>query len=617
VAFGKLPQAWGARLSPDGSKISFLHMVEADIPMLFVAGPDEKPRPVLASKPGDFDIRWCRWVSNDRLLCGFYGITRDRGFQYGVTRLVAVNSDGAEQKVLLQEKLKDQRTQFQDDVIDWLPDDPDHVLIAMPDDSGTGVNRLNVHTGRTSVHHRVREGVFEWKSDGRGVVRLRCHVTIDKSKWSYRLADDEEWQVLHEHDMTDVDDDYYPLGFGEDRNALLVFKPHQGRMALWAEDLNKRIDDRLIYSHPDVDVGGPLRLGKFDRLVAVSYSTDRPHYHFFDGEIERIVERIHKIYPDRLVGVLDESWDKRIYLIHISSDEDPGHYYCLDTQLNTMRELWSRHPHLQNRQLGKMKPIRYSARDGVQIPGYLTLPPDKSERALPAVILPHGGPEARDQWGFDWLPQFMAARGYAVLQSSFRGSGGYGADWSGEGGFRAWRRTIGDITDGTKWLIQEGIADSERICIVGWSYGGYAALMSAIEEPELYKCTVSIAGVTDPWMLIEDYRHFRSKLAVSEFIGRGEKVLKNGSPLERAEEIQSPVLLFHGDDDLRVKVRHGKKMHKALKKAKASTELVTYKDIGHSIWRDNYRVDMLDKIGRFLDDHIGGTPTPAQTAVGD
>jgi dipeptidyl aminopeptidase/acylaminoacyl peptidase len=226
------------------------------------------------------------------------------------------------------------------------------------------------------------------------------------------------------------------------------------------------------------------------------------------------------------------------------------------------------------------------------------------------VILPHGGPTSRDYWEFDWIVQFLAAKGYAVLQSNYRGSAGYGIDWAGEGGFRAWRTAINDLTDGAQYLVEQGVVDPARICVVGWSYGGYAALMSGVEEPERYRCLVSIAGVSDPEMLIEDLKYFMSKHAMQKFISRTDEVVKRGSPLKRASEIRVPVLLFHGDEDVNVAVDHSKKMAKALERAKKSVEYIEYEDVEHSIRRNGYRVDMLDRIGSFLDAHIG-QPTAA------
>ncbi len=609
ISFGTMPALWDVRISPDGAKVSFLQMHPEDLPILRIFDlTTGKVNIAMVSTKDEFDIQWCDWANNERLLCGFRAITR--GWDaYSVTRLVAVNADGSELKVLLQRKLEGQFAQFQDRVVDWLVDDPKRVLVVMPNNEGATLNPLDIYSGSTGSAIHKRSGYVYWISDGRGSPRLYRYMSKDQIRWHYRLSGESKWRRLHKSKMTDLDDDYYPIGFGEDPDRLLVLKPHEGRLALWSEDLKGEQDDEVVFSHSEVDVDSPEFLGKFRRIVAIGYSTDRPHLHFFDQAVERISDLLTSHFSNQTVGVIDESWDRRYYIVHVGSDRDPGTFYRFDAPQNQLLQIAPQYPLLESRPLAPMKPIRYAARDGTEIPAYLTLPVG-AKGALPTVILPHGGPESRDYWEFDWLAQFMAAKGYAVLQSNYRGSGGYGSDWAGEGGFRAWRTAINDLTDGAQYLVDEGIADAKRICVVGWSYGGYAALMSGVEEPERYRCLVSIAGVSDPGMLIEDYRHFLNRRALQKFIGRDAEVIKRGSPLKRASEIRAPVLLFHGDQDVNVPIGHSKKMAKALKRAKKSVEYIKYEGVEHSIRRNGYRVDMLDRIGSFLDAHIG-QPTAA------
>jgi len=618
VAFGTISALWGVRMSPDGSKLSYLQMHAQDLPIAVVLDTRSgNLHLAIASVEGKFDVEWCDWANNERLLCGFTGIAHDAHVLYPVTRLVAVDADGSDMRVLLQRKLRDERTQFQDQIVDWLADDPKHVLVAMPSSRGFGVSRLDVYSGKTRPEIRDRDGIRGWLSDGRGTPRLRLYQSERKNKWSYRRAGESKWRVLHESEPTAQEIAYQPVGFGLDPNRLFVIKPHEGRLALWAEDLGAERKSELVFAHPEVDVGGPLFLGKFGRMVAIGYSTDTPRLHFFDEDIERISEAISASYPEQVVNVLDESWDRGYYVVHIGSDRDPGAYYLLDTENRKLSRVSYQYPELKGRRLAPMKPIHYAARDGIEIPAYLTLPPEAPEVGLPAVILPHGGPTARDYWGFDWLAQFLAAKGYVVLQSNYRGSAGYGDAWVGDGAFRGWRLAIDDITDGAKYLVESGLADSERVCVVGWSYGGYAALLSAVEEPGRYRCVVSIAPVTDPWMWVQEMRKFLQSRAVREFVGTDEEVIKVGSPLKRAREIRAPVLLFHGDEDINVSVDHSRKMAKALKRTKKSVDYVEYEEVEHQIARNDCRIDMLDRIGVFLDEHIGGSKeTEATEAPG-
>jgi len=307
------------------------------------------------------------------------------------------------------------------------------------------------------------------------------------------------------------------------------------------------------------------------------------------------------VFPDQEVRVVDESWDRRFYIVHVGSDRNPGAYYRFDAEKNQLVRIAPQYPKLDGVTLSPMKPMHYTARDGASIPGYLTVPVTVPKGGMPAVVLPHGGLKTRDYWGYHWLAQFLSARGYAVLQSNYRGSGGFGEGWSGEGGFRNWRTAIDDITDGARHLVEAGIADPKRLCIIGWNYGGYAALLSAVEEPALYRCVVSIAGVTDLPKLVDDYRDFYGWRGWMEFVGRDSEVLERGSPARRAAEFTAPVLLLHGDEDLNVPIGHSKKMAKALRKKKKDVELIEYEDVAHAIGRNRYRIDMLDRIGEFLD----------------
>jgi dipeptidyl aminopeptidase/acylaminoacyl peptidase len=232
------------------------------------------------------------------------------------------------------------------------------------------------------------------------------------------------------------------------------------------------------------------------------------------------------------------------------------------------------------------------------------MPAGSTGKAMPAVVLPHGGPSSRDEWGFDWLPQFLAARGYVVIQPQYRGSAGYGEEFLNGNALRNWRTAMSDIGDSARYLAKEGIADPNRIAIVGWSYGGYAALQSAAIEPSLYKAAVAIAPVTDLAQIKKDAEHYTNARLVAAQIGSGPHVAE-GSPVKVAANIQVPVLLFHGDLDINVDVGHSEKMNSVLKKAGKSVQYTRYPDLDHALDDSNARADMLMKIGTALQAAIG------------
>jgi dipeptidyl aminopeptidase/acylaminoacyl peptidase len=233
------------------------------------------------------------------------------------------------------------------------------------------------------------------------------------------------------------------------------------------------------------------------------------------------------------------------------------------------------------------------------VPGYLTLPPGSDGKNLPAIVLPHGGPDARDEWAFSWLPQYLANRGFAVLQPNYRGSTGYGTNWFQKNGFQSWRIAIGDVDDGGRWLLKQGIAAPDKIAIVGWSYGGYAALQSAVLDPGLYKAVVAIAPVTDLQTLLDREQGLSDYKLLEAQIGKGPHIVE-GSPARNAERIKVPVLMFQGDLDMNVAIEQSRIMESRLKAAGGNVERIEYKGLDHQLDDDKVRAEMLDRIDTFL-----------------
>ncbi|MBW0008239.1 MAG: S9 family peptidase, partial [Sphingomonas sp.] len=275
-----------------------------------------------------------------------------------------------------------------------------------------------------------------------------------------------------------------------------------------------------------------------------------------------------------------------------------------DKTKKTLSQVFAAQPKLDGRTLAEMRPVTYKASDGTVIPAYLTLPPGKATKGLPAIVMPHGGPSSRDYWSFDWLAQFLAARGYAVIQPNYRGSDGYGKAWLNENGWKGWRTSIGDVNDAARYLASSGIADPSRIAIVGWSYGGYAALQSAETDPSLYKAVVAVAPVTDLQLLKEQARFFTNMKEVQQELGSGPHLIE-GSPVNGASRISVPVLLVHADRDINVDIQHSDRMQAALKKAGKDVDYLRLKGLDHQLVDANVRANMLMKMGQLLDRTIG------------
>jgi dipeptidyl aminopeptidase/acylaminoacyl peptidase len=336
-------------------------------------------------------------------------------------------------------------------------------------------------------------------------------------------------------------------------------------------------------------------------VVGVSYVTDTRHSEIFVAEIAQLLTSLSKALPQQpILRVADASIDESKMLVFAGSDTDPGVYYLFDRKAGQLRPLLAVREPLIGAKLASVKPLSYPATDGTVIPGYLTLPPGvESAKGLPAIVMPHGGPSTRDVWGFDWLAQFYASRGFAVLQPNFRGSAGYGDAWLVENGFKSWPIAIGDVLAAGHWLVSQGIADPARLGIVGWSYGGYAALQAAVVEPGFFKAVVAIAPVTDLPALKEEWRGWTNFELARARIGNGPEI-HTGSPAEHADKIKVPVLLFHGGMDRNVNIGQSKRMAAGLTAAGVKNELVTWDDLDHQLDDSTARTQMLRQSDAFL-----------------
>jgi dipeptidyl aminopeptidase/acylaminoacyl peptidase len=612
-SFARLPAISDISLSPDGRYLAMIRSLD-DTSGAFVLDLQNKGsiRPVLGEdKDHHFQLTRCNWANNTRLLCSYLAMNKEFTMVYPVTRLVAVNADGSELKVLLQNS-RVGGSQLQDKIIDWTFDAPDTVLIAADEDRNSfpEVYELNVYTGGLRLRTRERQPIRDFVSDRAGNVRLGFGMEGLSLSYYARLADDKEWLRLEKFTAFSEGDRLRPIAISPDHNKVFATGTHQGRDALWEMDLTDRQSPKLIFSHPQVDASNAL-VAKDGRMLGILYETDRPFAFYTDPLASSVIDAVKPLVPPGSFNfIVDYSLDENIFVIHSSSDVDGGTYYMLNRRKGEMATIGNSYPELRDQQakLARMQSIHYPARDGADIPGYLTVPVGKRAEKLPLIVLPHGGPTARDSWGFGWLEQFLASRGYAVLQMNFRGSAGYGDDWLMSAHQDWGGLTYDDIVDGTRWAIKQGIADPERICIAGWSFGGYAALLGAARNPDLFKCSASIAGVSDLIELENDERAFINGKIAREQIGTDREKLKRDSPRRQADAVGMPVLLIHGDMDYQVRFEHSSNMASALKRAKKEVRLVKIEEADHQMSRTSQRVTLLTELERFLKEKLGTRP---------
>ena len=378
-------------------------------------------------------------------------------------------------------------------------------------------------------------------------------------------------------------------------------------LPVFSTDLSKQnIEPSLVYSHPKKDVETRLRYKKGKKDPIGLYFRDE-NYHLvtWDEKESKFEKSIYKLFPGKEVYFLSTSKNGNRYILFVEDTSTPGSFYMGDRKKGTLELIADSYPALVNVELPQKEAVNYQARDGLEIEAFLTLPKGKKKN-LPTIIFPHGGPIAADgAEGFDYWTSFFANRGYAVLQMNFRGSTGYGYDFM-KAGLGQWGGQMqDDIEDATKWAIDQGIADSKRICIVGGSYGGYAALMGAATS-DLYQCAVSFAGVSDLLYLLDESRRYGGEEVLRIMLGdKSRTELSATSPVNLTDQIKVPVLLVQGDDDSRVLLKHGRKMRDAMEDSGVNYIYIEQEDSDHFLTLKRNRLQFFKETEKFLKKHIG------------
>jgi dipeptidyl aminopeptidase/acylaminoacyl peptidase len=622
--FGELESAYDMALSADGSKMVFVGPNVGSATRVVVVTLNPMSAAQIARGEGEqSNFVSCDWSAADRLVCALRGLRRVQGVLLQMSRLLAMDADGGNIKPLGQRNSSSQLyvRQHDGEVVDWLNGVDGAVLMArsnVPEIStgtlmaakgeGLGVDRVDTRTGRATPVERPGREVLDYVSDGQGNIRLMTTAPTLSSgvlqgvfKHFYRKAGTREWLELGTDTAEGKGERTQPLAVDSTIDAAYVLEPHEGRMALFRVALEGSLKKELVLASKEVDVDDVIRIGRYGRVIGATFATDQRRAEYFDPAYRALAASLAKALPQLpLIAFLSASADEKSLLVWASSDVDPGRFYIYDSVKKTLVETLQSRPALKGLKLSPVKSITYPATDGTPVPAYLTLPPGVTEaKGLPALVMPHGGPAARDEWGFDWLAQYFAQQGFAVLQPNYRGSSGYGDSWYMENGFKSWKTSIGDVRDAGKWLVSQGMADPSKLAIFGWSYGGYAALQVNALDADLFKAVVAVAPVTDLALLKTQAQAYTTSRVVEEFVGEGPHV-SEGSPVQNVERFKAPVLMFHGDIDANVDLAQSVKMDKALRGAKKSSQLVVYPKLEHSLVDGDVRADMLRKSDAFL-----------------
>jgi dipeptidyl aminopeptidase/acylaminoacyl peptidase len=577
----------------------------------FLLAPDRDSlelEPILQFRDPEYRITWVQWVNDERLLFGIsYPFKGPLGIRPRGTHLHAVNADGSNRRRLGRKWKNEDRIPYQDRIVSMLRDDPQHVLIQVRINGKLGVHRMDVDRGHLKRVVKPQPGITHWMADHDDVVKVGVEPSDQGLRVIARASAKEAWKEIFSWDEAKPEVHFEPIGFDFDGRTLFVSSTHESDKArIYRYDLKTTSFGDVVFSHDEVDVDGGLLVSRKRRKVlAIGYTLDDPAWHFLDEAAKQEWAAIGRVLPGSQNRIVSQTRDENQLVIRSSGDTTAPVYYIYDRKKGSVELLFREYPDLPSEILSPMQAISYGARDGRLIHGYLTLPVGHQPNQLPMVVMPHGGPTARDRRGFDPAVQFLANRGYAVLQINFRGSTGYGIDHMMAGMQEYGLAMQDDISDGVHWVLERGAVDPARICIFGASYGGYAALMGVIKTPELFRCAATYAGVTDLATIIRDDRWYH-EVDLPLFPDDTDKKLREAvSPLRNVDKINAPVLIAHGEQDWRVHVKHAKKLAKALKKAGKPYELYLYDDEIHGFAEGQNSVAFYRAPGDFLDRHIG------------
>lgn len=596
--FFKNPESSAYQLSPNGQYLSYLapfnQRMNIHIKNL------ETQEITRVTKLEDRDIRGYMWVTNERLI-----YVRDFGGDENY-HILAVNIDGSNDVDLTPfEKV-------QAGLIDDLEGDKDHVLVSLNIRNPQFFDpyRLNIVTGELTILAENPGYITTWMTDHDGKLRLALANDGVNTSVLYREKETEAFKVAITANFRqsvsplfftfDNKQIYASSNLGRDKSAIVIF------------DLEKGEESEILFSHDVVDVSGLSYSKKRKTLTTISYTTWKRQFHFLDEERANLQTRLERDLGDYEVVISSSNKAEDTFLVRTYSDRSQGAYYIYLKNEDRLEKISEVSPWLDENELAAMQPIQYQSRDGLTIHGYLTLPKNIEAKNLPVVINPHGGPWARDSWGFNPEIQFLANRGYAVLQMNFRGSTGYGrAFW--EASFKEWGLAMqDDITDGVQWLVEQGIANKDKIAIYGGSYGGYATLAGITLTPDLYACAIDYVGVSNLFTFMETippyWEQFREMLY--QMVGDPKDAEDNArlratSPVFLIDNIKAPLLIVQGANDPRVVQAESDQMVAALQKNDIDVEYILKTDEGHGFRNEENRFEFYEAMEQFLAKYLG------------
>ena len=597
--FFKKPQQTAFRLSPDGKRIAFMQPYETRMnvfvqPIEKVGSKDDIKR---VTSETARDISGFFFKSPTEVL-----YVKDVGGDENFHVVAADVTTGATRDLTPHEGTRAS-------ILDALEDDDLHILVShnKRDKKVFDVYRVNIKTGVETLAALNPGNFTGWVTDHAGKIRGAISADGVNTSLYYRETEADAFKSIV---TTNFREGVAPIGWTAD-NALMYVSSNRGRdkSALFEFDPKTGKEGKLIFEHPEVDVSslGWSRARKVMLYTTVNVEKSEPV--FFDKESERIYKSLRAKLGNSDISYSGATKDEQSFIVASYSDRTPGARYLYDVKADKLTKLAEINTVLNVNEMAEMKPVTYTARDGLVIRGYLTLPKGVPAKNLPVIVNPHGGPWARDNWGYNPEVQFLANRGYAVLQMNFRGSTGYGRKFF-EASFKQWGLAMqDDITDGVEWLIKEGIADPKRIAIYGASYGGYATLMGITKTPDLYAAAVDYVGVSNLFSFMNTIPPYWKPFLemMSEMVGDAEKdkaQLTLTSPALNADKIKTPLFIAQGAKDPRVVKAESDQMVEALKKRGVAVDYMVKDNEGHGFRNQENQFEFYGAMEKFLAKHL-------------
>ena len=602
--FAALPVLRRPLLSPDGRQIAARSTLAGKTNLVILDA--DRPEQAASVIPlGEANVAALRWAGNRRLLLTAQSTQKFAGFDIPFLRLLAIDTPNGNSRIVDRKS----RGIFAGDVL-YTDPTGSWALVASQNNTGVypSVKRVDLATGDASLVEKARYGVWDWYADDKGVVRVG--IAYEGRRWTlwYRNVAGEPLKKIRGKFASADDSAVDRVIFGADSAGWIITNERTGRFGLYRYNFDSGAVGEAIFEHPQVDLEDVTYDRITGKIIAISYQDDRSRTMWLDPKRKALQQRLDRALPDGVNVVVGRSDDDMRYLVWSGGGADPGRYFLLDRKTSKMHPVVDPYQRIDPAQLAAVKPVRYQARDGLGIPGYLTLPRGRDAKNLPLIVMPHGGPFIRDEWTYDPLVQFLANRGYAVLQPQFRGSTGYGKDFVAKGYGEFGKKMQDDLDDGVDWLVKSGQVDPKRVCIVGLSYGGYAALWGAVRNPKRYRCAASWAGVSD---LRAQVRYDRKLFSATRYYrewrtqvgGEGKVDLGAVSPITFADRLKVPVLIGHGEKDETVPAKQSHAMVQALAKAQAKVTPIFYKESGHDFGSTADLNDFLQRLEQFLAAH--------------